>query len=177
MIRACIFDLEGVIMEPGRLPELPADFASWEPGGAADSRWLKEIHHLMPDDLRDGVFIFIKELKNKGLNLAAVGCCPKLREILNRLQVRHYFHVFLEASTIMPDPGLYLRTSEALGVHPSRVLVFSANENGIRAAASAGCRTVGIGKGENLRNADLMLSTLERVRFMKILAAIGEEEE
>lgn len=176
MISACIFDLEGVILEPGRL-DAPSDFISWTPGGPEDIRWLKEIHQLMPDDLRDGVFIFIKELKNKGLNLAAVGCCPHLREILNRLQVRHYFHVFLEGSTHAPERGLYLRAAEALGVTPSRTIVFSASAAGIEAAVEAGCRTVGVGQGEGLDRADLQLPTLDRVRFLRILAAIGEEEE
>lgn len=176
MISACIFDLEGVILEPGRL-DLPIGFASWVPGGAEDAQWLKEVHQLMPDDLRDGVFIFIKELKNKGLNLAVVGSCPHLREILNRLQVRHYFHVFLEGPTTIPAPDLYLKAAESLGVHPSRAIVFSANDAGIQAASAAGCRTVGVGQGEGLGQADLLLPTLDRVRFLKILAALGEEEE
>ena len=176
MISACIFDLEGVILEPGRL-DLPEGFASWTPGGEEDALWLKEVHQLLPDDLRDGVFIFIKELKNKGLNLAAVGSCPHLREILNRLQVRHYFHIFLEGATRVPDPGLYLRAAESLGVPPSRAIVFSASSAGVQAASAAGCRTVGVGQGEGLDHADLLLPTLDRVRFLRILAALGEEEE
>jgi beta-phosphoglucomutase len=170
-------DLEGVILEPGRLPDLPPDFSQWVPGGREDSEWLKEVHHLMPDDLRDGVFIFIKELKNKGLNLAAVSCCPHLREILNRLQVRHYFHAFLEGGSVGPEAQMYSRAAAALGVSASRVVVFSATGAGVEAAIAAGCRTVGIGDAETLFSADLSLPTLERARFSKILSAIGEEEE
>ncbi|MFZ4426515.1 MAG: HAD family hydrolase [Saprospiraceae bacterium] len=177
MISACIFDLEGVILEPGRLPDLPAYDGLLSPGSAEESRWLKAVHHLMPDDLRDGVFIFIKELKNKGLNLAVVSCCPYLREILNRLQIRHYFHAFLEGGGAVPATELYDRAAELLGVSASKVVVFAGSEAGIDAARAAGCRTVGIGNVEGLSRADLSLPTLERARFSKILSAIGEEEE
>ena len=177
MISACIFELEGVILEPGRLPYFPPDYSQWAQGSQEESRWLKEVHHLMPDDLRDGVFIFIKELKNKGLNLAVVSCCPNLREILNRLQVRHYFHVFLEGGDTEPGAEMYHKAAETLGVSASRAVVFSASGAGIEAARAAGCRTVGIGDAAALSKADLTLPTLERVRFSKILSAIGEEEE
>lgn len=172
MVSACIFDVDNVIVEAGRLPALPGAMTEEE-----EAKYLGEINQLLPDDLRDGVFIFIKELKNKGLNLGAVSCYPHLRTLLNRLQLRHYFHAFSKQGSDAPSPEMYMEIAEDMGVSPENTIVFTASKSGIEAATRAGCWVIGVGAGGELSEADLVLPSLERVRFLKIIAAIGEEEE
>lgn len=158
MISACVFDLEGVILDMDQLP------VGTEPA-------------FTQDDLKDGVFIFIKELKNKGLNLAAVSAGPNLRQVLNRLQITHYFHTIVDVGVV---PGgkhtveAYQRAARELGVSEEQTLVFTGTADGVEAASEAGCWVVGVGVSPELGEADLMLPSFEKVRFLRILAAIGE---
>lgn len=161
MVSACIFDLEGVILEGDSLAEK-----------------LGDIVEITPNDLKDGVFIFIKELKNKGLNLAAVSMSPGLRLVLNRLQITHYFHTLIDADKLAADASrkeAYTLAMRELGVSEAHTLVFTAQADGIAAASALDCYVVGVGVISELSQADLVLPSFERVRFLRILAAIGDE--
>lgn len=159
MISACIFDLEGVLLD---VDTMQGDLQS-----------------LTPDDLKDGVFVFVKELKNKGLNLAVVARCPNLRQILNRLHITHYFHTWVGSDggpIENPTAGLYEKAVRELGVSEEQTLVFTAEGASAAAAAQAGCWVVGVGLSPDMAEADLVLPSFEKVRFLKILSAIGENE-
>jgi beta-phosphoglucomutase-like phosphatase (HAD superfamily) len=159
MISACIFDLEGVLLD---MDTMQGDLQS-----------------LTPDDLKDGVFVFVKELKNKGLNLAVVARCPNLRQILNRLHITHYFHTWVGSDgppIENPTAGLYEKAVRELGVSEEQTLVFTAEGPSAAAAAQAGCWVVGVGLSPDMAEADLVLPSFEKVRFLKILSAIGENE-
>jgi len=160
MVSACIFDLEGVILDGESVAEI-----------------LEDIPGITPNDMKDGLFIFIKELKNKGLNLAAVSMSAELRQVLNRLQITHYFHTVIDSGTLPPDnrrAEAYAAAMRELGVTEEQTLVFTADAAGVAAASALDCYVVGVGLSPALSQADLVLPSFERVRFLRILAAIGE---
>ena len=49
-----------------------------------------------------------------------------------------------------PDPAIYLRACESLGLNPSQVLVFEDNQYGIAAAKAAGCDVVEVENPQQL---------------------------
>ena len=160
MISACIFDLEGILLD-------------------MDTIHRDDLQSLTPDDLKEGVFVFVKELKNKGLNLAVVARRPHLRQILNRLHITHYFHTLVGSDSLPIEhltEGLYEKAVRELGVPEEQTLVFTAEGTGAEAAAKAGCWVVGVGLSPDMAEADLVLPSFEKVRFLKILSAIGENE-
>ncbi|MBK6950332.1 MAG: HAD hydrolase-like protein [Haliscomenobacter sp.] len=141
--------------------------------------WEEKINDLSPDHLKEGVSVFVKELKNQGLNLAVVSTLPQLRRMLNRMQFRHYFHTLVGGDDISGlEIGLahYVEAAKDLGSPLENTLVFSASPQGIKAAIDAGCWVAGVGTGPHLFDADLVLPNLERVRFLKILSAIRETD-
>lgn len=67
--------------------------------------------------------------------------------ILDGLDLRRFFPVVTTASDITngkPDPEIFLRSAEKLGVEPRNCLVFEDALNGFEAAVRAGMRSVGI---------------------------------
>jgi len=159
MISACIFDLEGILLDVDTMRG--------------------DVQALTPDDMKEGVFVFVKELKNKGLNLAVVARCPHLRQILNRLHITHYFHTLVDSDHFSingPSEGLYEKAVRELGVPEEQTLVFTAEGAAAEAAAKTGCWVVGVGLSPDMAEADLVLPSFEKIRFLKILSAIGENE-
>ncbi len=58
-----------------------------------------------------------------------------------------YFRIILDGAQVArpkPDPEIYRRTCELLGVEPSGCVVFEDSETGVRAARAAGASVVGV---------------------------------
>jgi len=67
--------------------------------------------------------------------------------VLDNLHLRSYFPVIVTAHDIAigkPDPAVFLRAAELLGLPPGQCLVFEDAPKGIEAARRAGMRAVGI---------------------------------
>ena len=67
--------------------------------------------------------------------------------VLDGAGLRHYFAVILDGQQVArpkPDPEVYLRAAEALGVNPTDCVIFEDSDTGIQAARGAGARVVGL---------------------------------
>lgn len=70
-----------------------------------------------------------------------------LERILQRIELHEEFEITLTGDDVeraKPDPEIYLKAADALGIAPSRMLVFEDSEAGSIAAATAGARVVSI---------------------------------
>ena len=65
-------------------------------------------------------------------NLDAWGMTDRFQALLSGEQVQHS----------KPDPEIFLRAAQALGVDPAECLVLEDSPNGLRAARAAGCKAV-----------------------------------
>ncbi len=82
--------------------------------------------------------------------------------------LREVFQVRLCAADVVhgkPDPEIFLRACDLLGVSPSRAMVIEDSENGVRAAKAAGCKTVGVDRHAliDLSGADQVVKTLDEL--------------
>jgi beta-phosphoglucomutase len=221
MIKACIFNLEGVIVDTQRIfYEALDDLAQkWgiehveRPDGsdviygatrkialealiqhsgkiidaaqrsdimeAIDAEIAAHIASITPDDLEDDVFVFIKELKNKGLNLGIVSAYPNTRQVLNRLQITHLFYSIVEiegGGFASIPPEAYLQAAKDLGMSPDETIVFEHTKDGAAAAGNANFFVVGVGRADDLQDeSDLVIPDFDSVRFRKIITALGTD--
>jgi len=111
MIKGCIFDLFEVILKDIN---------------ALENNTIKS-KSLTQDDLTDGFLVFLKELKNKGIQVAVVSNHPHLKEVLDRLRITHLINVYLSENqyfTIENQMNKYLEAAKLMNINPIDILLF-----------------------------------------------------
>jgi beta-phosphoglucomutase len=97
----------------------------------------------------DGAEKFLSEAKHLGIKLAVATAAPigNVEFILDGLDLRRYFDAVTTAAEISngkPDPEIFLKSAEKLGVEPRHCLVFEDALGGMEAARRAGMKAIGI---------------------------------
>jgi beta-phosphoglucomutase len=211
MIKACLFDLDGVIVDTARYhfiawkalaEELGFEFTEkdnerlkgvsrmrsmdilLEIGGIEFPQEKKEelatrknehyrsfITKMEPNEILPGSTEFIKELKEHNIKIALGSASKNAMTILDRLQLTDWFDAVIDGTKVSkakPDPEVFLKGAEALGVSPDECVVFEDAEAGVEAALAGGMKCVGIGTPEILGNAHLVVSGLHEMSFEKL---------
>ncbi len=96
-----------------------------------------------------GAIEFLEESLNLGVKMAVATAAPivNVEFILDGLDLRKYFQAVTTAADITngkPDPEIFLRSAEKLGVEPRNCLVFEDAVGGFEAAHRARMQSVGI---------------------------------
>ncbi len=96
---------------------------------------------------REGVEDYLKEAKELGLKIGLASSSSRkwVEGFLTKLNIIQYFDVIKtrdDVSKVKPNPELYLKALEALGVLPSEAIAFEDSLNGLRAARAAGLQCV-----------------------------------
>jgi HAD superfamily hydrolase (TIGR01509 family) len=102
--------------------------------------------HLQP---MAGLFELLDHLDGLALPKAVATSSPRayMQDMLNRFLLLDRFHETLTAEDVTrgkPEPDIYLKAAERLGVEPSRMIVLEDSEAGTRAAAAAGAIAISI---------------------------------
>ena len=97
----------------------------------------------------NGAIGFLEEAQNLGVKMAVATAAPivNVEFILDGLDLRRFFQAVTTAADITngkPDPEIFLRSAEKLGVEPKNCLVFEDAVVGFEAANRAGMRSIGI---------------------------------
>jgi HAD superfamily hydrolase (TIGR01509 family) len=102
---------------------------------------------------------------NVPIGLATSSRRKYLNFILDGLKIREYFTSILSAEDVVqskPDPEVYLRSAEQLGVEASQCVAFEDSLSGVRSAQGAGMFVVGIAtthQAEELSSADQVITS------------------
>ncbi|GAB3494578.1 beta-phosphoglucomutase family hydrolase [Spirosoma knui] len=102
--------------------------------------------HLQP---APGLLTFLEALKTQGVKLAVGTSAPmsNVQFTLDGLQLRPYFDTVVDASMVQrgkPDPEIYLKAAERLGLEPVQCVVFEDAFAGIEAGLRAGMNVVAL---------------------------------
>lgn len=200
MIEACLFDLDGVVVDTARYhfiawkalaEELGFEFSLednerlkgisrmqsldilLEIGGLQFSAqeklvmaekknalYVSYIGKMTPDEILPGVENFLRELKNAGIRVALGSASKNAPTILERIQLSAMFNAVVDGNSIKeakPNPEVFLKGAEKLGVLPENCVVFEDAIAGIKAAQNANMYSVGVGDPETLGFADLVI--------------------
>lgn len=94
--------------------------------------------------MKPGVFEILEFLKSNGYK-TALASSTRIETVTNQLKAAGIYNYFDEViggdmvSKSKPDPEIFLKAAEKLGVSPKDAYVIEDSFNGIRAAYSAGC--------------------------------------
>ena len=210
-IKACIFDLDGVIVDTAvyhykawkRLAnELSFDFTEeaneklkgisrkesldlilgW--GGVdkteaeraelatSKNEWYVEmISQMTPAEILPGTLEFLQALKTAGYKIALGSASKNAGFILEKVGLTSYFDAIVDGNLVTaskPDPQVFLKGAELLGIEPAACVVFEDAIAGIEAAKAGGMKVIGIGEPETLKGADLVIPGLHEMNIEKL---------
>lgn len=158
------------------LGEQVDQFSKNELKGIARSKnemFLDEAQHLTSGDLMPGVRDLLASLKAAGHRLAVASSSKNAVFIVERLGIRDVFDAFVDGNDLSsgkPDPEVFLKAADALGVPPAHCVVIEDAESGVEAARRAGMACVGL--GHHLTDADLRVSSLEHLTPATLVALV-----
>lgn len=118
------------------------------------------IKKLTKDDILNGVNENLAELKAKGIKVAIGSSSKNTPDILKYIGLDNYFDAVSDGNNITkskPDPEVFLKAADMLGVPYEKCLVVEDADSGIEAGKRAGMYTLAL---NNAKGADYSLADL-----------------
>ena len=142
-----------------------------------NTRYVEMISKMERDEILPGVEKFLQELRECGIKIALGSASKNTAIIMERLGLREMFDYIVDGTMIArtkPDPEVFVKSMEYYGLKPEECIVFEDAAAGIEAGHRGGMRCVGIGKEEDLPEADYLISGFAGVSFNTILETLKE---
>jgi kojibiose phosphorylase len=130
--------------------------------------YVEYISKMGPDELLPGVLELLNNLKQRGIPIALGSASKNARLILERLQIIDYFDAVVDGTLVTrakPDPEVFQRAAEKIGLLPWECLVFEDSAAGIEAAQNGGMEVIGVGNPAISDMAPYYISGLREFRF------------
>ena len=129
------------------------------------------LDQMSPADLSQEVRSTLDALRARGLKLAVGSSSKNPKFILQRIGLSDYFDAVSDGTNISrskPDPEVFLKAAEYLGLTPSDCLVVEDAVSGVEAAHAGGMKAATVGDAAGKGCGDFILS-----RFADLLAYIS----
>lgn len=126
----------------------------------------------------DGVLDLLKAAKRKGLSIALATSSPRYfaKYILKAIKAAVFFDDLVTSDEVTkgkPEPEVFLKAAEALGVMPEECLVIEDAFYGVTAAKRAGMKCIGFKNpnsgNQDLSGADYVVSSLLDINLDEII--------
>jgi beta-phosphoglucomutase len=131
------------------------------------NRWYVEsLSRMDGSELLPGARDYLLAQRAAGRRVALGSASKNAGMILQRLGIAGLFDAVIDGTRVTnakPDPEVFLLAARELALEPADCVVFEDAAAGVEAARRAGMRVVGIGDAAILRDADLVVSGLDRL--------------
>jgi beta-phosphoglucomutase len=207
---ACIFDLDGVIVDTAKYHflawkrladelginfteednerlkgvsrmaslEIILEIGNLKPGeklkleyATLKNKWYVEyISKMTPSELLPGCVSFIREVRSANIRTAIGSASKNTPMILERVGIKDLFDAVADGNNISkakPDPEVFLKAAELVGVIPEDCVVFEDAVAGVQAAINAGMICIGIGSPDILTKANFVVPGLYEMSLEK----------
>ena len=127
-------------------------------------------------EILPGVKDLILELRREGVGVCLGSSSKNATVILKNINLFNLFDGIVDGNHITlskPDPEVFLKGAEILGISPSECVVFEDAASGIEAALSGGFFALGIGDASELSRADSVVSDLCGMTLEKLNQITG----
>lgn len=121
---------------------------------------------MTPADVTDTVRDTLKQLRKAGYKLAIGSSSKNAKFILERVGLTDAFDAISDGTNIIhskPDPEVFVKAGEFLGVEAAECVVVEDAYAGIDAAKAAGMKAIGIGDASGYERADYQIQTFEEL--------------
>lgn len=119
--------------------------------------YVDSIKTIDESEILKGAKEYLIQLRNKGVKISLGSASKNAVPILEGLGIIDLFDEIIDGNKVSkakPDPEVFLKGAEALGLEPKDCVVFEDSAAGIEAAKAGGMYAVGIGTPEALPLAD-----------------------
>ena len=158
-----------LILQWGGITKTPAE---QETLATQKNTWYVDmISHMTPAEILPGAKEFLQVCRDAGLKTALGSASKNSMMILEKIGMVDLFDAIIDGNKVSkakPDPEVFLKGAEAVGVAPADCVVFEDAIAGIEAAIAGGMKAVGIGSPEVLTEADLVISGLDKMSIEKL---------
>lgn len=128
--------------------------------------YLKRIQKITAVDALEGVPELLYFLRQEEIPVALGSASKNAPLILKYLELLPYFQALIDGNQVSkskPDPEVFLKGAEALGVEPQDCIVFEDAAAGVAAAKNAGMQVVGLGDAQVLAAADFHFNSIAEI--------------
>lgn len=137
-----------------------------------NEQYVELISKMGSEEILPGALDFLTNAKQAGLKIALGSASKNAPLILRKIGIEDLFDAIVDGNSVQkakPDPEVFLKGAEALGVLAETCVVFEDAAAGIKAAINANMKTVGIGSVEVLGDADVIYSGFNGITVDEIL--------
>ncbi len=121
------------------------------------------LRNMSPEDLSPEVKHTLDRLKAGGIKIAIGSSSKNAQFILKQIGLENYFDAVSDGNNISrskPDPEVFLKASEYLGIEPKSCLVVEDAKSGLEAALAANMDCAAIGDGTRYKVATYNLTNI-----------------
>jgi len=118
--------------------------------------YLGYIINMNADEILPDVERILHYLKDNGQKIALGSASKNARPILEKVGILHFFDAIVDGNDVTnakPDPEVFLRAAQMLGIAPNESVVFEDAVAGVQAANAAHMVSIGIGDAKTLNEA------------------------
>ncbi|MFM1820712.1 MAG: Beta-phosphoglucomutase [Bacteroidota bacterium] len=144
------------------------EWASYSATDEQKEAWLKEkndnylhlISNINPAEILPGVVDFLGQIKAEGYKIALGSASKNAEIILEKTGLMPWFDLIIDGNKVSkskPDPEVFIKGAEGLGLSPAECIVFEDAQAGVEAAINGGMKVIGIGEESILSNADKVI--------------------
>ncbi len=143
-----------IILELGNLQASQEDKNKWLV--QKNEEYLSYLVDMDESEILPGVLKVLEFLKSKDQFIALGSASKNARPILEKTNILHFFDAIVDGNDVSnakPDPEVFLRAAQLVGVSNENAIVFEDSVAGIQAANIANMISVGIGDATVLHEA------------------------
>jgi beta-phosphoglucomutase len=136
-----------------------------------NSRYQELIQSIKPEHLLPGIKDLLDELKQNGVKMGVASASRNAPFILEALGINGYFGTIVDAGALekgKPDPEVFLKAAEALGVSPKNCIGVEDAFSGLQAVCGGNMVSIGIGEPEILHIADTVLTSTKKLNWSRL---------
>jgi len=134
--------------------------------------YVEYINCMTPAEILPGTIEFISELKNSNIKVALGSASRNTPLILERTGMSDLFDAVADGNSVhkaKPDPEVFLKAAEMVGVVPRWCVVFEDALAGVEAALNAKMLCIGIGDEKILKDAHMVIKGLHDMELKKLI--------
>lgn len=137
--------------------------------------YLSYIDRLTKEDVLPGARAFLESARAAGIPIALGSASKNAPRILEKLELTALFDAIIDGTVVSaakPDPEVFLKGAQALGLDAESCIVFEDSFSGVEAAHRGNMKAVGVGSRDDLPEADTWITGFAGLTPDDILAML-----